>query len=479
MQRYIKLFFIAAAAAVIISAIYLITPGDIMSFITPSFTPSFGGDSHKVLTGQPDCGWYNLGGYCLGDDYSESDLQMNLNWDDETDVTTDLVEINLKAYSDRDLDEKALSQLDHILSEYRNRKHSVILRPLYDWEGKSALTEPSSVDQVYSHIDSLATVINRYKDTVFVIQGVFLGDVGEMHGSAIFTNKLMTDIIKYLYEKTDPSIYLAVRTPAQLRFITGSKEPLSLSDAFSGSLRSRLGLFNDGFLGSQDDLGTYGSSDKVRAKDLLTQWKRSDETDFQNTLSRFVISGGETGADPDHPSSLSDLPQALDEIKKIHISYLNRGYSETVINKWKNTQVTLPDGSTTTDGSTAVGMYLGVRPEVTDVAINLDGFLLSHTDVSVTIKNSGSAPLYRSATARLTVTSESGETYEVSEPVDLKALASDDSVTETFSLKTRSLKAGTYSLHLSLESDASGRPVLLSNSGADADGLSLGTLEKR
>ena len=53
-----------------------------------------------------------------------------------------------------------------------------------------------------------------------------------------------------------PEIYLAVRTPAQLRGILRPKPPCQQPDRDS-SLASRLGLFNDGMLASVYDLGTY------------------------------------------------------------------------------------------------------------------------------------------------------------------------------------------------------------------------------
>lgn len=67
-------------------------------------------------------------------------------------------------------------------------------------------------------------------------------------------------IIEELDNDISREIYLAVRTPAQLRGILRTSTPLSSSEAYSGTLASRLSLFNDGMLGSVYDLGTYGST---------------------------------------------------------------------------------------------------------------------------------------------------------------------------------------------------------------------------
>lgn len=445
-----------------------------MALFTPAFTPSFSGDAYQVLNGQPDCGWYNIAGYELGDAFS-SDALNNLTWDDETSVTTDLVEINLKSYADRDIDETALSQFDYILSQYREKKHSVILRLLYDWDGKSFDTEPRSIGIVYSHLASLAPVINSYKDTVFVCQGILLGDVGEMHGSYLLTEKRMRQIPERMAELIDKDIYLSVRTPAQRRYIVSTMEPLKEAEAFRGTLNSRMGLFNDGIFGSEIDLGTYGDTSIKKAKDLNAKGTRAEETDYQNSLCRYVPNGGEAGG----YSNYSDMPRAFRELKKIHFSYMNRGYSEEVINKWKNTVFSVPGTGISTDGYTAVGLFLGYRPEVTSVKSALDGFLLVDEVISIRLVNRGFAPIYRPATATLTLTGPDGATQSLTESIDLKTFAKDGAVTLRFTMKNSSLQSGISQLRLSVTSDLSGRPILLANSGADASGLGLGTLQKR
>lgn len=59
-----------------------------------------------------------------------------------------LLEINLKNYSDSDISTNALTQLDKMLIVCTQAKKQVILRFLYDWDGKALSAEPSSLPQI-------------------------------------------------------------------------------------------------------------------------------------------------------------------------------------------------------------------------------------------------------------------------------------------------------------------------------------------
>lgn len=72
----------------------------------------------------------------------------------------------------------------------------------------------------------------------------------------------MKTLIEHLNEVIDPSIYLSVRTPSQWRMINEVYDLPAQFPAFGAgtSLMGRLGFFNDGILGSESDLGTYGDT---------------------------------------------------------------------------------------------------------------------------------------------------------------------------------------------------------------------------
>jgi len=146
-------------------------------------------------------------------------------------------------------------------------------------------------------MDQLAPVINCYADHIHILQGIFVGNYGEMNNSIYLSTQSMTALLTRLADLTDPSIYLSVRTPAQWRSITSSVSLPFPFPTFDGSLMSRLGLFNDGMLGSDTDLGTYGTISRDGSETPGDKGTQQEELAFQDMLCRYVPNGGEAVID--------------------------------------------------------------------------------------------------------------------------------------------------------------------------------------
>ena len=81
----------------------------------------------------------------------------------------------------------------------------------------------------------------------------------------------------------------------------------------------RLGLFNDGYLGTERDCGTY-------------EYDREREVNWLAKQNEHLPYGGESNK----VSIMSNLEVCLPEMFLLRLSYLNEGYNESVINKWKS-----------------------------------------------------------------------------------------------------------------------------------------------
>ena len=75
--------------------------------------------------------------------------------------------------------------------------------------------------------EQLAPVINRYANSIYLLQGIFVGNWGEMIHSDYLSGNDLTALTEKLASLTDPSIFLSVRTPAQLRTIFKNRFPSS------------------------------------------------------------------------------------------------------------------------------------------------------------------------------------------------------------------------------------------------------------
>ena len=149
-----------------------------------------------------------------------------------------LLEINLKNYKNTDISEHALSQLEQIFKDWSNTDTQILLRFLYDLDGIAKATEPDSLSTILTHIDQVSEIVNRYSDSVYLMQGIFIGNWGEMHGSEFMNDTSVHTLINHLNESIDSSIYLSVRTPAHWRMITNLYDVPKKISGFSGKWES-------------------------------------------------------------------------------------------------------------------------------------------------------------------------------------------------------------------------------------------------
>ena len=107
------------------------------------------------------------------------------------------------------------------------------------------------------HMQQVGGILTEYSDSVFTLQGLFVGNWGELNGTKYADQQSLQQLAKQLVKSTDSQMYLAVRTPVQWRKILESADA-DLQEDRKNPLYDRLGLFNDGMLGSGNDCGTYG-----------------------------------------------------------------------------------------------------------------------------------------------------------------------------------------------------------------------------
>lgn len=433
-----------------------------------------GTETSDIFT-NPYCGFYRINGFSLSEEISETDA---FEWGKQRSSGDSnplmLLEINLQNYSDTLLTQNALNQLDAILTACSESKKQLILRFLYDWNGNAMETEPSSLEQIKAHMNQVSGTINSHADCIFLLQGVYTGNNGEMHATHYGSAEDITELMNWQASLTDKSIFLAVRTPAHLRSILGTMTPVSSDRAFDGTLTSRLGLYNDGMLGSVYDLGTYDDTPLTNSSDLTEKGTREEELDFQDQLCQYVPNGGEAVLDNEY----NDLEHAIADLSRMHVSYLNQDHDPAVINKWKNS---VYNGGGPFDGCTGydyIRAHLGYRYIVSKSSIKFHPLLDDEAALYLTIENTGFAPAYRQFSAKLLFAdSETNETVTINAEIDNRKIASGDSSVFTIPFDLRSLKKGEYRVSLSMTDSTSGLPILFANQNTKKDGsVPVGTL---
>lgn len=450
-----------ATTALVIS--YMVTSILYFHSFPYTYTPAEYPESARYLD-NPYMGFYHIYGYTLKDEIAYAAPEDVPNVPTPEDCPEErlvLVQVNLCRFRNQPLTDTALSQLDTILSAWCSTEYSLLLRFLYDWDGRGLASEPQDISIILQHMEQVASVYNRYASHIFSLQGLFTGNYGEMNNTNYGSSESMRQLAAKLAETADPSIYLAVRTPNQWRSITGAETYTDLAATPDNPYLHRLGLYNDGMFGTEADTGTY------------TDRSRAEEIAFQNELCRTVPNGGEAIIE----NPYNDLDNAIADMRQMHVSYLNSVYDPKVLEKWKTTPYTQPGPYENAVGFDYIRDHMGYRFVLRSTEICPD-YVLMQSVLRIAIENVGFAESYRGFSFRLTLlNTETGETISISPGEDSTCLASGETTVLEIPLELETYPSGIYELYWQTLDTAFNEPILYGNALTPTDhGYLLGTL---
>lgn len=491
-----KLLVILILCALLIAGILLL-PG--LRF--PAFSPAAFTESDAWLA-NPYIGWYEMHGYQLSDQAAPDLSQVP---DKKQAPGLVLLEINLSQYADAPISDTGLGQLDEILAAWQAAGKQLILRFLYDWDGNARDAEPKELSLILEHMTQTMETVNRYADCVYLLQGIFVGNWGEMHSSDYLSEEDMVTLTLHLAQITDPAIFLAVRTPEQWRTITGlSQPPIAGDTAFDSTSESlvteesvtdattagnaassspaetlalRLGLYNDGMMGSETDLGTYASPEEAQDTPYARR-SLPEEVRFQDALCLLVPNGGEA-AGGDTP--YNDIDAAVSYLSSIHASYLNGSYDEAVLSKWKEQVYDTGDSGNVFHGMNGYGYiarHLGYRYVLRSADFACPSPAAENGLFTLSLENVGFSNAYRSFDVSLILRHQvSRQEHVLPIQTDTRLWSPGTEVSLEIPVSVSSLSPGAYEIMLQIIDPASGAEIQLANEGAGAqDRNSVGTL---
>ena len=341
---------------------------------------------HRGQIVNPSRGWYQIFYFHIPElpDFQE------LRWCLREDEPMAMAVIHIGAYRNKMLDQVALDAVSRILCFFQENEKDLILRFTYDCEGNGLLHEPALFAQVEEHIRQLSPIIHSFTKNIFVLQGLFVGSWGEMHGSKFLSSVHLKRLNALAEEAAGEYTWLAIRRPCQWRSLHGSNEK-----------NVRMGLFDDGIFGSNTNLGTFGHLQRTQ-----TQWEHpwcpEDELAFEEQLCMVVPNGGEVIC-PKNRESLSGR-KVISLLRQMHISYLNCVYDGKLLDQWK--QMRSPwIGISVYD---YIGAHLGYRFCIRRVSVLERKQQLW---LNVTVENTGFAPCYEECAASLEIIDGSNVAY--------------------------------------------------------------------
>lgn len=276
---------------------------------------------------------------------------------------------NTGGANDVALTDDMLNALRGTLENLRKNGGTCLIRPSYAANG-DRYNECYDFEMMLTHAKQLAEVFTEYSDVVGGVEVGTFGPFGEMWGSPYCGASYANQIINLYLDNTPDTVKYMVRSPSYImNYLCGDesrgdsgflylKDGTKVSVMFTGkkalstlipfdNLRDhdvkklrRISMFNDGYMLTWLDTGTWGVCPRADGIDLL-EW-----------FSEFGYYGGEYGSggyDPYGTRYKDDiwLPEnALPEMYRTHVSYIHGNiYASWMgsVNTWYTTKPSLAE----------------------------------------------------------------------------------------------------------------------------------------
>lgn len=238
----------------------------------------------------------------------------------------------------QDLTEDALNVLQTSFDNIRSYDGKVIVRICYDpwYNGRSNVTPEHK--WVLRHVEQLAPVLSKNTDVIMALEMGMHGAYGEMHSDTSITYPRVAEAANLMLRLTPPELKILTRTgnysAAVLGFENWGVDFNIDSDVFKriaeakGDTMFRVGMFNDGYLGTQYDYGTWGSN-------CATSICREEGVAWLEKYSINTPYGGEALTTASGYQVINTPEFLAYEGFRTHTSYLNIEWNYNLINDWK------------------------------------------------------------------------------------------------------------------------------------------------
>ncbi len=299
---------------------------------------------------------------------------------------------------DLELSEDMLNKFDEMLKKIKSNGGTAIVRFAYDYFRGTPNLEPS-LDMMLRHIEQLCPVFNENADVISYIELGFFGPYGEMHTSKICTYENISKALNVMLDNTVDKIKIGVRRPNHYaKWLGIDIDNINENITEKGTREYRVGVFNDGYLGSGNDLGTFVN----REKEITWLEKQSLHTLYGGEV---VLNYGE--------EPINTTEYISKEGFRTHTTYLNSGWNDKVINSWKeeiyNGEDELYKGQS---GYLYIANHLGYRFVLRNSELPENVEQESNVDINLDLENVGFGNIVNDKIATIVLENEE-KRYEI------------------------------------------------------------------
>lgn len=397
-------------------------------------------DGDTAYVRNPDCGFYTP----VGVSCTAQGVACNLNG---LLIRNNLLHLRVDlsgfAAEGSALTAAALDGLTALFDTLRENSVNAVVRFAYDkFDGKADREPP--LKTVVGHIEQLAGILRGYPDVLTAVEAGMIGPWGEMHSSKTATKESFNAVLGAWLKNTHADTRILARRPQMVADYIGiDVSDLRYFTALAGTEAYRLGVFNDGYLGSENDLGTY--VDRVGEVAWLS--RQAAHTPFGGEV---TIPGSE----------LNKIEYAAAEMFSTHTAYLNALWNDEVIAEWKRTPYTEAAGPDKEYHGLSAYVYirdhLGYRLTLDEVI--LPERIKGNFKVTIRVRSDGFGNLIKPKTSELIFKNDAG-VYAVAVDLDPASWTSGASYKSVLKANTATVPAGEYTVYLRMREPSSPAPL--------------------
>lgn len=243
--------------------------------------------------------------------------------------TLSFSEFYMMDYVYRDFTDEVLEFIRRNFEVHRDAGVKTIVRFAYS-DGYAESDHPwdAPLEQTLRHVAQLKPIFHEFEDVIYVVQYGFVGSWGEGYYTDYYGMNPRTDeeywprrqLMNALLDAVPASRQVAVRYPLYKRGILGIAlgDTITAQTAFGPSDIARVAAFNDCFVSSANDVGTYNVA---------------GDREFWERETNYVSMGGETCA---ASQFYCNCEKTYENLIRYHWTYLNEAYNKKTHNVWRS-----------------------------------------------------------------------------------------------------------------------------------------------
>ena len=243
--------------------------------------------------------------------------------------------IQLGMFMDRDISKRRLEEIQHDFDTVRAAGLKAVVRFVYDWGMQNRDPEASVLMR---HLEQLEPLLRANADVIAVVQAGLYGGTGEACKSDhryVFDDSgsggwqrlspAGVRIYRRLLTAIPADRMMTVRYPRLkwdlLGWNANSVKALTLAQAYNGSDQSRIGFYDDGFMGDAKHFAMF---------------QLPGESDFTAQDTQFVVMEGELSAETEYNKRPGQVVLDAKRYHQVSLTH-HRGRSDggSVYDSWK------------------------------------------------------------------------------------------------------------------------------------------------